>query len=111
MLLERLLQRLAFDPGASSLWRALLCKYRSRWLLAQRNVPSDGTLAYTTNDLRQTGTWASQVALVVKNRPPKQETMRQEFGPWVGKVSWRRAWQPTPVSLPGEFHGQKSLAD
>ena len=33
-----------------------------------------------------------------------------EFDPWVGKISWRRAWQPTPVSLPGESHGQRSLA-
>ena len=30
--------------------------------------------------------------------------------PWVGKISWRRKWQPTPVFLPGESHGQKSLA-
>ena len=28
---------------------------------------------------------------------------------WVGKISWRRAWQPTPVLLPGESHGQRSL--
>ena len=25
--------------------------------------------------------------------------------PWVGKIPWRRAWQPTPVFLPGESHG------
>ena len=30
--------------------------------------------------------------------------------PWVGKVPWRRAWQPTPIFLPGESHGQRSLA-
>ena len=35
---------------------------------------------------------------------------RLGFGPWVGKIPWRRAWQPTPVSLPGEFRGQRSLA-
>ena len=29
--------------------------------------------------------------------------------PWVGKIPWRRAWQPTPLFLPGESHGQKSL--
>ena len=28
---------------------------------------------------------------------------------WVGKIPWRRAWQPTPVFLHGEFHGQRSL--
>ena len=31
------------------------------------------------------------------------------FDPWVGKTPWRRAWPPTPVFLPGEFHGQRSL--
>ena len=30
--------------------------------------------------------------------------------PWVWKISWRREWQPTPVFLPGESHGQMSLA-
>ena len=29
--------------------------------------------------------------------------------PWVGKIPWRRKWQPTPVFLPGESHGQRSL--
>ena len=29
--------------------------------------------------------------------------------PWVGKIPWRRKWQPTPVFLPGKFHGQWSL--
>ena len=32
------------------------------------------------------------------------------FDPWVGKIPCRRAWQPTPVFLPGESHGQRSLA-
>ena len=31
------------------------------------------------------------------------------FDSWVGKIPRRRAWQPTPVSLPGESHGQRSL--
>jgi len=29
--------------------------------------------------------------------------------PWVGKIPWRRKWQPTPVLLPGKFHGLRSL--
>jgi len=28
---------------------------------------------------------------------------------WVGKILWRRKWQPTPVFLPGKSHGQRSL--
>ena len=35
---------------------------------------------------------------------------RQEFDPWVGTISWRKKWQHTPVFLPGESHGQKTLA-
>ena len=31
------------------------------------------------------------------------------FDPSVSKIPWRRAWQPTPVFLPGEYHGQRSL--
>jgi len=35
---------------------------------------------------------------------------RRGFDPWVGKIPWRRAWQPTVVFFPGESHGQRSLA-
>ena len=31
------------------------------------------------------------------------------FDPWVGKILWRKKWKPTPVFLPGEYHGQRSL--
>ena len=31
------------------------------------------------------------------------------FDPWVGKIPWRRAWRPSPVFLPGESQGQRSL--
>ena len=30
--------------------------------------------------------------------------------PWIGKIPWRRKWKPTLVFLPGESHGQRSLA-
>jgi len=35
---------------------------------------------------------------------------RYEFNPFVGKIPWRRAWQPTLVFLPEESHGQRSSA-
>ena len=44
---------------------------------------------------------------MVKNLPAKQNT---GFDSWVGKIPWRRKWQPTPVFLPGKYHGQRSLA-
>ena len=34
---------------------------------------------------------------------------RHSFSPWVGKIPWRRAQRTTPVFLPGEYHGQRSL--
>ena len=38
-----------------------------------------------------------------------RRSKRHEFDPWVGKTPWGRAWQPTPVFLPGEAHGQRGL--
>ena len=47
---------------------------------------------------------SSLVAIVVKNPPANAgRCKRPGFNPWVGKIPWRRAWQPTPVFLPGEF--------
>jgi len=31
------------------------------------------------------------------------------INPWAWKILWRRKWQPTPVVLPGESHGQRTL--
>ena len=45
-------------------------------------------------------------------KEPDCQCRRQKshgFDPWVGEIPWRRAWQPTPVFLPGESHGQRSL--
>ena len=43
---------------------------------------------------------------VVKNLPARQDTWVQSLDQ---KISWRRNWQPTPVFLLGEIHGQRSL--
>ena len=49
---------------------------------------------------------ASLVAQLVKNLPAMWETWVRSLG-W--EIPWRREWQPTPISLPGESHGQGSL--
>ena len=36
---------------------------------------------------------------------------RHGFDLWVGKVPWRREWQPSPAFSSGESHGQRSLVD
>ena len=41
-----------------------------------------------------------------RNRLPCR---RLGFNSWVRKIPWRRAWQPTPIFLPGKFHGKRSL--
>ena len=47
--------------------------------------------------------WASQVVPVVKNPPANAGRHKGNgFDPWVGKIPWRRKWQPTPVFLLGE---------
>ena len=53
---------------------------------------------------------ASQVALVVKNPAANAGDERDVgFDPYVRKIPWRRARRPTPVFLPGESNGQRSL--
>ena len=52
--------------------------------------------------------WAFPVAEMVKNLPEMQENLVWSLS---GKICWRREWQPTPVFLPGDFHGQRSLVD
>ena len=42
-------------------------------------------------------------------RPELLACRRPGFEPWVGKIPWRREWLPTPVLLPGDSHGQRSL--
>ena len=57
----------------------------------------------------QTTVGTSQVVLVVKNPPADAGDIRYGFDPCVRRILWRRAWQPTPVFLAGESHGQRSL--
>ena len=52
---------------------------------------------------------ASLVAQTVKNLSAVQQMQETWFHPWVGKIPWRREWQPTRVFLPRELHGQRSL--
>ena len=52
------------------------------------------------------GMWASHGA---SDKESACQFRRRRFVPWVGKIPWRRKWQPTPIFLPGESHGQRSL--
>ena len=54
--------------------------------------------------------WASQVVQWVRTPPAMQETQEMRVQSLVRKIPWGRAWHPTPVFLPEEPHGQRSLA-
>ena len=71
------------------------------------SIPGSGKslgegISYPLQDL-----WSSLVAQMVKNPPAMQETWVRSLG-W--EIPWRRAWQPTPIFLPGESNRQRSLA-
>ena len=57
--------------------------------------------------------WQSQTRLrdfTFSGKESAYPCKRPGMDPWVGKIPWRRKWQPTPVFLPGESHEQRSLA-
>ena len=66
--------------------------------------------AFSPDSLTLVGRGGSQVALVAKNPPAKAGDIR-DLGliPGSGRFPWMRAWEPAPVFLSRESHGQKSL--
>jgi len=57
--------------------------------------------------------WGTRTRIGASGKEPAcqcSKPKRYRFNPWVRKIPWRRAWQPTLVLLPGECHGQRSLA-
>ena len=83
--------------------------------------PSKGTPAPLVSLLPSSSSAAEENCLLTKFHPKsfpggsdgKKSALqcgRPEFYPWIGKMLWRREWQPTPVFLPGKSHGQRSLA-
>ena len=70
------------------------------------------TLKGDTN--RATVTVGKDLAGGASGKEPTCQRRRHKrcrFNPRVEKIPWRRAWQPTPVFLPGGSHGQRSLVD
>ena len=68
-------------------------------------------IPYLRSEQPQSLNWSAR-----KRHPGKEPTCqcrrhkRCRFDPWEGKIPWRRAWPRTPVFLPGESCGQRSLA-
>ena len=66
-------------------------------------------LSTAQSNILKMGEGSSSMALVIKNPVDRrQETYVQSPD---RKIPWRRKWQPSPVFLPGESHGQRSLTN
>ena len=57
----------------------------------------------------EAGKFGIQTWVYLSSKKKKPAVQEMQFDSWVGKISWRRAWQPTPVFLPGQSCGQSRL--
>ena len=76
----------------------------------QARVLEWGTIAFSSN--KYTHTYSKGFPGGPSGKVSTYQSRRWKrcgFSPWVRKIPWRKAWQPTPVFLPGEFQGQRSL--
>ena len=75
-------------------------EYISTWLSAMWQAPQLTSYSVVKSS-------KFKLSFKVKNDFPAMR--RPGFNAWVGKILWRRKWQPIPVSFPREVHGQRSL--
>ena len=113
------ISREAQDKSAG---RFALGRLARRWKPRDRNwglphpeqsprYPGVGTAPRICNLAYSLSVWGSPGGAVIKNLPANTGDERKTRAQsWVRKIPWRRKWLPTPVFLPGEFHGQRSLA-
>ena len=80
---------------------------RSACLLSNN---TDCVLCKTFNETLLQYGWASPVAQQQRIHLQCRRQWYPWFHPWIGKISWRKKWQSTPVFLLGKSHGPKSLA-
>ena len=103
-------------PGAEGGWTEALF-YGPSWILIHfaynahgRYILLEGGITLFFNRASDS-LWASQVVLVGKNLPANAGDVRDvDLIPGSGRSPRGGAWQSTPVFLPGESHGQRSLA-
>ena len=109
----------AMNPGNWPPWRIWWCITISSLVLwkgnKNREKPHTRSLTWKMHRLFHLGSflgwlqWASPVAQWWRIHLICRSLRRFRLDSWVGKSPWRRTWQPTPVFLPGESHGQRRL--
>ena len=96
-------------------------KFPDSWLpgkcsLTLRNWPHSSSASFDNRKSPNKETIQPQLCWLPRWSSGKESThrcrrrKRLRCDPWVRKIPWRKKWQPTPVFLPGESHGQRSLA-
>ena len=87
-------------------WRLIAALFIIAQTWKQSRCPSvDGWI----NEVWYILTWLPRWLSCKESACQRSRHRRCDFDSWVGKIPWRRKWQPTLVFLPGKFHGQKSL--
>ena len=97
--------------ASPTLWTWVWISYRSWWWTGKPGM------LQPMGSQRVGHNWATELNWIFRGGASGKEPAcqsrrlkRHGFDPWVTKITWRRAWQPTPAFLPGESHGQRSLA-
>ena len=103
------LWELVMDRKASSLVCCSPWVLKSRTQLSNWNEPETTRGSNGSSMFKSSYSSSSLVAQTVKNLPANWG--RSRFKPWVRKIPLEKNWQPTPVFLPGESHGQRNLVD
>ena len=91
-----------------SCWR--LGEIGDTWMLGQAKSMISSPEGCLINLGVRCWRWTSLVAQRLRTHLPSSRLGRHRFSRWMGKIPWRREWQPTLVFLPGKSHGQRSLA-
>ena len=96
--------------GRGILIKACVALNQGAMLQWKHRVLTTGPSGESPTILLHVAIQLSQVVQWLKNLPANVRRCRRcSYDPWVGKIPWRRKWQPTPVSLAGKSHRQRNM--
>ena len=98
--------------ASSTWWKCVWARSRSWWWTGNPGMLQSMGLQRAGHDWATELNWKSFPGGVSSKESTCQYRRHRRYrsDPWVGQILWRRKWQCTPVFLPGESRGQRSLA-